>query len=61
MHHRQLNHRTVLTQDFQFSEFRAYHRPTVSYQLCTTPYSVVAFAESRASLGNGIYSAGRQD
>jgi hypothetical protein len=31
-----------------------YNRPTVSYQLCATPYSAVAFAESRDSLGNGV-------
>jgi len=38
----------------------ANHRPTVSYRLGTTPYSAVAFAESRDSLGNSIsetYSA----
>ncbi len=32
----------------------------ISYQLCPTPYSAVAFAESRDSLANSIYSVGRQ-
>jgi hypothetical protein len=39
----------------QLSVFRESDRPTVSYQLCATPYSAVAFAESRDSLGNSIY------
>jgi hypothetical protein len=46
---------------FALPHSRSSHRPTVSYQLCATPYSAVAFAESRDSLGNSIYSAGRQD
>jgi hypothetical protein len=29
----------------------ACHRPTVNYQLCTTPYIALAFAETRDTLG----------
>ena len=32
MHHRQLTHRTVLTQDFQFSEFWPDHRQSGNFE-----------------------------
>ncbi len=43
-------------------ELRLNHRPTVSYQLCTTrPLQRGSLAESRDSLGSSIYLTGRQN